>query len=63
MGAYVRLPPPLTFTQHARQAVIPSRDELVKGIETTCARLSSLALCENSSGEEVRTSELFSAEE
>ena len=56
-------PPPVTFTRHARQAVIPSPDEFMQGIETTCARLSSLALCENSSGEEIRASELFSAEE
>ena len=62
-GQMVGDPPPLTFTRHARQAVIPSPEELDTSIERTCARLASLSLCENTAGEQMRVGELFSGSE
>ena len=56
-------PPPLTSTRHARQAVIPSPEELDTSIEHTCARLASLSLCENTVGEQMRVGELLSGAE
>ena len=58
-GYRVDTDPPLIFTRHARQAIIPSLERVRESVERTCERVSSLVLCENSSGEEIKQTSFF----